>query len=56
MIKYILQRRKKKFQFLFLSRLEKGKGHNFTLNSFKKLNKKKCKIDDCRKRTRIQEY
>ncbi len=34
----------KDFNFLFLSRLEKGKGHIRTLNSFKKLKKKNIKL------------
>jgi len=35
---------KKKFNFLFLSRLEIGKGHLDTLNSFKKINNKKANL------------
>ncbi len=34
------KKRKKKFNFLFLSRLEKGKGHSETLDAFYKLKKK----------------
>ena len=41
---YFTKKKKKNFNFLFLSRLEKGKGHNFTLNSFKKLNKKNVRL------------
>lgn len=42
-IKFV-KKRKKNFNFLFLSRLEKGKGHQITIDAFNKIKKKNIKL------------
>ena len=40
MMKLNFKKKKKNFNFLFLSRLEKNKGHQLTLDAFNKIKKK----------------
>lgn len=42
-IKFV-KKKKKNFNFLFLSRLEKGKGHQITIDAFNKIKKKNIKL------------
>ena len=42
--KIYFTKKKKKFHFFIPFKTWKGKGHNFTLNSFKKLNKKNVRL------------